>query len=171
MTQTAQLNAVAIALSFTVGRTSVPGIFELVLMHGYTRPALSLSTRSSQTLTCCDDWSSVLACNTYNIYECRPPKFCTDTSRSVCHNCKCVMRAVKTLTRYKQRVRTTVSLTRRSSFASVLCVSTSLPCLHHLMILVAIGRLRVFQKNIHLRKNVTYYFHLFILARNRRMQS
>jgi hypothetical protein len=141
-------------------------------MHGYTRLGLSLSARSSQTLMCSDDWSSVLACNTYDICECRSPTFCTDTNRSVCPNCRCVLRDVKTLTRRNVCVRTTVSLTRRSSSASVARVSTSIPCLHHFMTLGAIGRLHVFQENKYLRTNVTYYFHLFFfLARNRRMQS
>ena len=137
----------------------MPGIFELVLMQGYTRLALSLSTRSSQTLMCSDDWSSVLACNTYGICECRSPTFCTDTSRSVCHNCRCVMRAVKTLTRCT--VKELLYPSQDGYPLRLLCVSTSLPCLHHLMILGAIGRLHVFQEYRHMRTNVTYYFHFF----------
>jgi hypothetical protein len=141
VTHIAQLNPVVIELSYTA-HTANFGAWNIragtnARVHTH---ALSLSTRSSQTLMCSDDWIGVLACNTYGICECRPLTFCTDTIWSVCHNCRCVKKAVKTLTRRNVRVRTAVSLTRRSSSASVVRVSTSLPCLHRLMTLGATGR-------------------------------
>ena len=163
MTHIAQPNLVVFELSRTT-HTANFGAWNIraVTNARLQTSALSLSTRSIQTLMCSDDWNSVVACNTYGIYECRPPRFCSDTKWSACHNCSCVKKAVKTLTRRNVIVRTTVSLTGRSSPLSVVRVSTSLPCRDNLMVLGAIGRLHVFQGNKHMRIHVTYYVFPFI---------